>query len=260
MTDIMEQITLNGITISYETYGTGPPLVLVHGAFSDHRTNWQEVRGLLQERFSVSAVARRGRGDTSATQGHAIEDEAADIVAVLRQVGEPVFLLGHSHGALCVLEAAARYPEGVRKLVLYEPPNPEIMPADMVAHLEQFARRSDWDGMVQAFMTDVLQVPPEEVAAIRSSPDWSIWTADAPASMNDLRAVCACRVDMPQYQALDRPVLLLVGSESPRELYLTDALAAVLPDARIVTLDGQAHEGMTTAPAQFVDAITPFLV
>ena len=32
-----------GVTVSYDNYGEGPPLVLVHGSFSDHKTNW-EVR------------------------------------------------------------------------------------------------------------------------------------------------------------------------------------------------------------------------
>ena len=33
-----------GATVSYERYGSGPPLVLVHGGFSDHHTNWEFVR------------------------------------------------------------------------------------------------------------------------------------------------------------------------------------------------------------------------
>jgi hypothetical protein len=50
----MERITgLAGITISYDRYGSGPPLVMVHGGFGDHITNWQEVKLLLQERFTV---------------------------------------------------------------------------------------------------------------------------------------------------------------------------------------------------------------
>ncbi len=56
------------------------------------------------------------------------------------------------------------------------------------------------------------------------------------------------------------PVQLLIGTESPRDLYVTDALAAVLPDVRIDELADQAHEGMTTAPARFVAAITDFLL
>ena len=39
---------------------------------------------------------------------------------------------------------------------------------------------------------------------------------------------------------------------------MTDKLVAVLTDTRIHTLEGQAHEGMSTAPAQFVDAIIGF--
>jgi pimeloyl-ACP methyl ester carboxylesterase len=55
------------------------------------------------------------------------------------------------------------------------------------------------------------------------------------------------------------PVLLQTGSESPRHLHVTDALAAVLSDARVGILDGQAHEGMTTAPEQYAAAILRFL-
>jgi hypothetical protein len=36
--------TSSGTTVSYSVAGTGPPLVLVRGAFSDHETNWAFVR------------------------------------------------------------------------------------------------------------------------------------------------------------------------------------------------------------------------
>jgi pimeloyl-ACP methyl ester carboxylesterase len=248
------------VTISYVAYGSGPPLVLVHGGFSDHLTNWQEARPLLADRFSVYAVARRGRGDSSATWGHSVEDEAADVAAVLRHIGEPVFLLGHSYGALCALEAAALYPAGVRKLVLYEPPHPDILTPEARVRLEAFAARQDWDGLVQSFMLDVLLVPADEVNEIRSSPFWAVWTADAQATLNELQAVANFRFDASRYQVLGMPVLLLIGTESPRDIYVTDALAAVFPDAQVTELAGQAHEGMTTAPAQFVDAIARFLL
>jgi hypothetical protein len=37
-------LTPAGITISHDRYGSGPALVLVHGSFSDHNTNWGFVR------------------------------------------------------------------------------------------------------------------------------------------------------------------------------------------------------------------------
>jgi pimeloyl-ACP methyl ester carboxylesterase len=59
-----------GATVSYDAYGSGPPLVLVHGAFSDHQTNWAFVKPLFETQFTVYAIARRGRGETDATAGH----------------------------------------------------------------------------------------------------------------------------------------------------------------------------------------------
>jgi pimeloyl-ACP methyl ester carboxylesterase len=60
----MQRITSPlGTTVSYEKYGGGPPLVLVHGSFSDHNTNWQSVKTLFEKQFTVYAIARRGRGD-----------------------------------------------------------------------------------------------------------------------------------------------------------------------------------------------------
>ncbi len=50
----MEKVTsADGTTVSYERYGDGPPLVLVHGSFSDHATNWEHVKPLLETRFTV---------------------------------------------------------------------------------------------------------------------------------------------------------------------------------------------------------------
>lgn len=49
-----------GAVVSYERYGSGPPLVLVHGAFSDHHTNWELVKPHFEKLFTVHAIARRG--------------------------------------------------------------------------------------------------------------------------------------------------------------------------------------------------------
>ena len=107
----MQCITsLDGVSVSYAKYGTGPSLVLVHGAFSDHRTNWEFVKPLFEKQFTVYAIARRGRGETDATEGHSLEDEGRDVVTVIQSVGEPVFLLGHSYGAQTALAAAANVP------------------------------------------------------------------------------------------------------------------------------------------------------
>jgi DNA-binding CsgD family transcriptional regulator len=52
-----------GATVQCDRYGNGPPLVLVHGGFSDHISNWEYVAPALSAHFTIHAVARRGRGE-----------------------------------------------------------------------------------------------------------------------------------------------------------------------------------------------------
>jgi pimeloyl-ACP methyl ester carboxylesterase len=118
--------------VSYDKYGSGPPLVLVHGSFSDHKTNWEFVKPLFEKQFTVYPIARRGRGETDATQSH--------VVAVIQSIGEPVFLLGHSYGAQAALAAAAKVQDRVRKLVLYEPAWPRVVREEALASLNNWRR------------------------------------------------------------------------------------------------------------------------
>lgn len=116
----METITsADGATIAYERSGSGPSLVLVHGATADH-TTWAPALPLLEEHFTVYAMDRRGRGDSGDADDYALDREAEDVVALVETIDEPVTLLCHSFGGLCALEAAPRT-DRLRRLVPYEP-------------------------------------------------------------------------------------------------------------------------------------------
>ena len=256
----MERIlSASGATVSYERYGSGPSLVLVHGGFSDHLTNWAFVKPFFEKQYTVYAIARRGRGETDATQGHSLEDESRDVAALIDSIGEPVFLLGHSYGAQVALAAAAQFPGRVRKLVLYEAPWPSLLGETILPRLEELARAGRWEDFALTFFRDGLSVPVEELEELKGTALWPPILADAPATLGDLRALVRYGFDPERCRTLPVPVLLQVGTESPRALYVTDVLAAVLPDVRIEALAGQAHEGMTTAPEQYAGSVSRFL-
>ena len=249
----------SGINVSYERQGRGSALVLVHGAFSDHESNWRYVAPLLRDSFSIFALARRGRGQTTATAGHTVADEAMDTVALIREINQPVFLLGHSYGAHVALLAARTCPARIRRLILYEPPWPNLMRPGVLAPLEALAANADWDGFASYFFQNVLMVSAEEVSALRESEHWQPIIADAEATLGDLRALSRCDFRVERFAGLRMPVQLQVGRTSPRHLFVTDALAAVLPGAAIATFDGQAHEAMTTAPGLYARTVISFL-
>ena len=106
----------DGTKIAYWRSGQGPPVVLVHGTTADH-SRWAPVLPEFEEHFSVCAIDRRGRGGSGDSEDYALEREFEDVASVVDSLGEPAFLLGHSYGAVCALEASLLTPN-VRKLVL----------------------------------------------------------------------------------------------------------------------------------------------
>jgi len=257
----MESVALeDGTSISYDLYGSGPPLVLIHGSMADHESSWQAVKGLLSPRFTLYAMDRRGRGETTAPPDRRLEDEFGDVAALIQAVGEPTFVLGHSFGAHCAMGGAAARPDLVSRLVLYEPPRPDATAVDKRVKLEEAASQGDWERFVRTWLIDVVEIPTQVVDAIHASPFWPVMTADAPATLCDARTLARYDFDPSRVIGLTMPVLLLLGSESPRENYVTDALAGVLSNQQIVTLQGQAHIAHVMAPQVFVDTVSAFLL
>src|SRR5688572_3904375 len=116
----------DGTPIAYARSGKGPALVLVHGTTADH-TRWAPILPALEQRYTVYAVDRRGRGASGDGKGYAIEREVEDLHAVLDAIGGPLVLVAHSYGAIVALEVA-RSSKHVARLVLYEPPVPAGLP------------------------------------------------------------------------------------------------------------------------------------
>lgn len=250
--------------IAYERSGSGPPLLLVHGT-SASRGRWARVLPQLQRRFTVFAMDRRGRGDSGDTAPWAIEREFDDVAAVARSIRDPLFLLGHSFGAICALEAA-RLLTNVSKLALYEPPVPADVPDGpggrddgTLQRLEAALSAGDREAVLTIFFREVNGMPQTQFDQFRQMPEWQARLAAAHTLPREIRAVHAYRFHETRFQKIDVPTLLLLGGDSPA--YFGAAVALIqsaLADARTAVLPGQRHVAMDTAPDLFVDEVVSF--
>jgi pimeloyl-ACP methyl ester carboxylesterase len=112
--------SVNGLEMYYEIHGSGPPLVLLHGAFSAIGTSFGELLPALAETRQVIAFELQGHGRTAdIDRPLSIEQMADDTAAALRNLGiAQADIFGYSMGASVALHLAIRHPDVVRKLVL----------------------------------------------------------------------------------------------------------------------------------------------
>lgn len=257
----MEQVVRDGIAIGYLRSGSGPALVLVHGTTADHR-RWASIAPRLEQDFTLYAMDRRGRGASGDASPYALQREAEDVAALVDHIGEPVFLLGHSYGAVCSLEASL-LTEAVQRLILYEPPIPAGQPiyADDVAdRIQALVDLGEGEAALELFLREIVRMPEEELAAYRRLPMWPGRVALAPTIARELTFDRSYCFDPARFAELRVPTLLMLGGDSPGLFRRgVEVLAATLPDNRIVLLPGQQHIAMDTAPELFVAEVHDFL-
>jgi pimeloyl-ACP methyl ester carboxylesterase len=117
-----EYLTVDGGTIAYEVAGSGPLVVLAHG-MGDSRAAYRAViPPLVAAGYRVASVDLRGCGESGvdwpAWSRTAI---AGDLLAVIRHLGGPAVLVGHSVSGGAATIAAAQEPSLVTAVVELAP-------------------------------------------------------------------------------------------------------------------------------------------
>jgi pimeloyl-ACP methyl ester carboxylesterase len=117
----LETLRSFGIRLRIHEWGDPAklPIVLCHGMF-DHSRGFDQLAPLLAERFRVVAVDSRGHGDSDWAESYPWPADVGDVVNVLRWLGKPCHLLGHSRGGGQAVDAAIAAPELARAVVNFD--------------------------------------------------------------------------------------------------------------------------------------------
>lgn len=153
------------------TWGTGTPVVLVHGSLATGESEWEAQRPLSDEGFRLQVVDRRGYGRSPSAEGEDFLEDARDIVDLVTD--HAAHVVGHSYGGLGAMVAAATRPGSVRSLALLEPPVFTLARDDPAARalveavslaVDRDLPDRDWlRGFLVAVGSDPATLPPEVV-------------------------------------------------------------------------------------------------
>lgn len=109
------------VKINYVDYGTGQPIVLIHGWPLSHKAWEKQISALVAGGFRVIAYDRRGFGQSDAPwEGYDYDSLASDLDALITQLNlRQVNLVGFSMGGGEVIRYLTRYGAGkINKIAL----------------------------------------------------------------------------------------------------------------------------------------------
>ncbi len=250
----------DGTSLAIECVGTGPSLLIVHGGTGD-RSRWKPLFPFLASHFTVCAMDRRGHGESEAGPNYSMRKEFEDVAAVVNTRPGPVFVIGHSYGGVCALEAAF-LTRKICKLVLYEPPLQDPDHTAVANRMERMIRAGYREEAFLTFLREIVMISPNEIAAMKARPSWPDRVTVIDTQIREIRALSRYRFDPKRMAALMVPTLLLSGSRtaSPQLKQAIDGLMRSLPNRTLIVFEGQEHNAMDTIPQRFAAAVTDFLL
>jgi pimeloyl-ACP methyl ester carboxylesterase len=141
-------LDVDGARIAYWTLGNGPPLVITPGSqISDTQAEWDLAPSraycqALAETWTVVRYDQRGAGRSERRPSKmTAEDHVADLAAIVEAVGMPVTLLAQIWFGAHGLRYAARNPDRLKSLLLWNPTTHGL------GLVEQSREASGWFGM-----------------------------------------------------------------------------------------------------------------
>lgn len=227
--------------IYHETFGSGPPLLLIHGLGGSRRW-WRKNIDAFSPHFTLYTIDLVGFGKSKRGKRFVLT-EAAEMLYrwMCRHRLQQVALVGHSMGGRIGAELAVAHPDAIAQLVLVDTP---VLPFG-----HGYARQSV--GMLEALRTvpfDLFRILVRDT--LRTGPLTTLRIG------NEL-----LQTDIARNLAKLRTETLIIWGERDTVVpwHLARELAAQLPRAELVTLADTGHAPMWERPDAFNAAVLAFL-
>jgi pimeloyl-ACP methyl ester carboxylesterase len=251
-----------GGALTYDQYGAGPLIVLVHGSPGTAR-GWQRAAERLATRFRVVAPNLPGYAGSSASPELSSAHAAAAIGALAAELGPPRVLAGYSYGGVVALQAVLQGAVRPDAIGLIEPVAVPMLDAlgAADAHARTHAVFVDYAARVEAGHPEAVRTMVEFWFGPGSfeqmpAPTRGFLVDQAPANARDVRATLADRYSLDALRQLAMPVLVVLGERSPAVMAtICEGIASGVPRGSLVRLARANHALITTHADAVADLI-----
>jgi non-heme chloroperoxidase len=264
----------SSINLHYEDYGSGRPVVLMHGYPLSSRAWDKQIPVLLDDGRRVIAYDRRGFGKSSQpSTGYDYNTFCADLNTVLETLDlRDVTLVGHSMGTGEVTRYLGQYGSQrvaravmispIPPFLLQTPDNPDGLPASLFDGFMQAARH-DGPAWMKAFLDNFYNFDKFRGNLVSDQVYQFSWNI---ATFASAIAAVACiptwetdfRADLAR---IDVPILVIHGDDDRVLPYANTAkrLRGMISDLQMVVIDGGPHAIPWTHDDQVNSALLKFM-
>jgi pimeloyl-ACP methyl ester carboxylesterase len=216
------RVDINGISLYYETYGEGAPVLVLHGGSAFLETMHNQITALADDHFVV-APDSRAHGRTSDADGVPLSyaQMADDMIALMDHLQiDKADIVGWSDGGNIGIDVAIRYPTRVGKLVTYGSNfhTNGLVPDEEGEGINSSPDDPNWE-VVRSFYQSV--APNPDHWPVFHGKLMTMWDSQPTFTIGDLGGISS-------------PVLVMAGEfDSIKETH-TREMASSIPDATLV--------------------------
>ncbi|MFC7135047.1 MULTISPECIES: alpha/beta fold hydrolase [Salinibaculum] len=266
----MPTVQTDDLATYYESRGSGPPVVFVHGAIVDH-TQWAPQAAALADEYTTISYDLRGHGRTGGSDrdAYSVELFADDLRGLCEALGvERPVVCGLSLGGAIAQVYAARHPDRLAGLVLADTFGPEPLSRGerlqrrLLVRLVPLVRLVGYEWVERA-MVAVQERFDRGVSGNYGSIERI--RAEGPRMATDefdkvVRALAAYEDVDVDLSTVAVPSLVLYGANEASFIRLhVSRLASTLPDATVREVPGGGHASNLDNPDFVTDALREFL-
>ncbi|KQC00145.1 alpha/beta fold hydrolase [Pedobacter sp. Hv1] len=228
--------TLNGVKLYYETYGSGEPLLLLHGNGQSISAFAKQIPALA-EKYKVIAVDTRAQGKSTdhTTEKFSYDLFADDMKILLDSLHlKNVNVLGWSDGGNTALIMSIKYPEYVNKvMVMGANLNPTIAAVE--------------ESILKQTSRDIKKLEKDNSAATKTMVKLLTMVLTEP------------NINVSDLDKISSKVLVMAGEKDLIKEAHTQLIAKHIKGAKLVIFKGATHFIPQENPSAFNEAILQFL-